>query len=104
MIRFKPSAQGMELAEMGIAFGFGRPSRQVPTDRIRNAQAVDYSFTRYMGWGYRIGWKPRERAYSIMGYGRGIQIAFLDDQDREWNVFLSARDPDAAVAALRPKT
>ena len=91
----------VETGPDGIAFGFGRPSRCVIRDRIKSAEAVDYSVSRYMGWGSRIGWKPRERAYSIMGYARGLQISFLDEQDREWNVFLSCIDPEAGVRALR---
>ncbi len=91
----------VETGPDGIAFGFGRPGRRVTRDKIKSAEAVDYSFGRYMGWGFCIGWKPRERAYSIMGYPRGLQVSFLDEQDREWNVFLSCTDPEAGVRALQ---
>jgi PGF-CTERM protein len=92
----------LELGPAGAAFGFGRLSRHVPADRIVSAEAEAYSVTRYMGWGYRMGWEARDRAYSVIGYGRGVRLVFDDERGRRWKVFLSCRDPDAAVAALNP--
>ena len=92
----------LEISPDGIAFGFGKPGRRVPGGRIRSAEPTEYSFARYMGWGYRIGWKPRERAYSLIGYPRGLRVVFADDRDRIWDVYLSSRDPEAAAEALKP--
>ncbi|MHC4974101.1 MAG: hypothetical protein ACYTG3_17415 [Planctomycetota bacterium] len=90
----------LEFGPEGAAFGFGRLSRQVPADRIVSAETEAYSVTRYMGWGYRMGWEARDRAYSVIGCGRGVRLVFDDERGRRWKVFLSCRDPEAAVAAL----
>jgi hypothetical protein len=90
----------IEAGPRGLAFGFGKGGRVVPADRILSLEPERYSFARYMGWGYRMGWKPRERAYSLIGYGRGLRVRFLDQQGREWDVFLSCRDPEALIKAV----
>lgn len=92
----------LEFGAEGAAFGFGRLSRRVPADRIVSAEPEAYSVARYMGWGYRMGWEARDRAYSVIGRGRGVRLVFDDERGRRWKVFLSSRDPEAAVAALRP--
>ncbi|MHC4136250.1 MAG: hypothetical protein ACYS0K_14840 [Planctomycetota bacterium] len=90
----------LEFGPAGASFGFGRLSRQVPADRIVSADAEEYSVTRYMGWGYRLGWEPRDRAYSVIGCRRGVRLVFDDERGRRWKVFLACRDPAAAIAAL----
>ncbi|MHC4819881.1 MAG: hypothetical protein ACYTF8_17695 [Planctomycetota bacterium] len=92
----------LEFGPAGASFGFGRPGRHVPTDRIVSAEAEQYSAARYMGWGYRMGWEPRDRAYSVIGCGRGVRLVFDDERGRRWKVFLACRDPEAAIAALNP--
>ena len=92
----------LEFGPEGAAFGFGGLNRRVPRDRIETAAPESYSVARYMGWGYRFGWQARDRAYSMIGYPRGIRLVFLDDRGRRWHVFLSSRDPEAAVTALGP--
>lgn len=90
----------LEIGPAGAAFGFGGLRRRVPRARLRSAAPEDYSVARYMGWGYRIGWRPGERAYSVLGHGRGVRLVFEDENGRTWDVFLSCGDPEAAVAAL----
>lgn len=90
----------IEFGPDGIAFGFGRLSRRVLRGQILAAEAMDYPAVRYMGWGYRLGWEPRERAYSVLGCRRGILVRFTDDRGRPCKVFLSSRAPEAALAAL----
>jgi hypothetical protein len=90
----------LEFGPDGAGFGFGRVTRRVPRERILLAEPAAYPVARFMGWGYRLGWQPRERAYSILGCPRGIRLRFLDEEGREWTVFLSSRDPESAVAAL----
>lgn len=85
----------------GIAFGFGGIRRRVPRGNIVAVEAMDYPAVRYMGWGYRLGWEPRERAYSVLGCRRGILVRFTDDRGRPCKVFLSSRTPEAALAALK---
>jgi hypothetical protein len=36
----------------------------------------------------------------VIGCRRGVRLVFDDEQGRRWKVFLSCRDPAAAVAAL----
>jgi hypothetical protein len=90
----------LEFGPEGASFGFGRLGRHVPADRIVSAEAEEYSAARYMGWGYRMGWEPRDRAYSVIGCARGVRLVFDDERGRRWRVFLASRDPEAAIAAL----
>ena len=90
----------LEFGPQGAAFGFAGLRRRVPRERIVSAAVEDYSVARYMGWGYRFGWEPRERAYSLIGYRRGVRLVFEDERGRRWKVFLSSDDPEAAVRAL----
>lgn len=85
----------------GIAFGFGGIRRHVPRGNIVAVEAMDYPAARYMGWGYRLGWEPRERAYSVLGCRRGILVRFTDDRGRPCKVFLSSKAPEAVLAALK---
>jgi hypothetical protein len=90
----------LEFGREGVGFGFGGISRRVPRDRVVSAEAKAYSVARYMGWGYRLGWERRERAYSVLGCPRGVLVTFDDERGRRWKVFLSSREPEKAVAAL----
>jgi hypothetical protein len=90
----------LEIDAEEVSFGFGRPGRVVRRARVRTAAPEDYSAIRYMGWGYRIGGPPRDRAYSVIGCRRGVRLVFADEQDREWSVFVACRDPEAALDAL----
>jgi hypothetical protein len=90
----------LEFSPSGVGFGFGRISRRVPRERIHSAEAKDYPAVRYMGWGYRLGWERRERAYSVLGCRRGVLLTFDDEQGHRWKVFLSSREPERAIAAL----
>lgn len=89
----------LEFGPEGAAFGFSGLNRRVPRSAIRSAEIESYSAARYMGWGYRFGWKPRDRAYSLIGFRRGVRLQFADERG-EWSVFLSCADPEAAVRAL----
>lgn len=91
----------LECAPEGMGFGFGGITRRVPRERILGADVIDYPVARYMGWGYRLGWEPRERAYSVLGCRRGVLLRFEDERGRPWKIFVSSRTPEAAVAALR---
>lgn len=85
----------VEFGPEGAAFGFGRPRRRVARADIVSARAADYSAVRYMGWGYRLGWKPKERAYSLIGCPRGVELRFDG-----WTIFVACRDPERALEAL----
>lgn len=83
----------------GVAFGFGGLRRKVPADRIVTLKLEEYAPLRYMGWGYRIGWRARDRAYSLIGTRTGIRLEFTDARDRTWSLFLATRDPEEALRA-----
>ena len=89
----------LEAGPEGIAFGFVRPRRRVSSEQVIEAVEREYSVARYMGWGYRFGWKPRDRAYSVIGCQRGVELRFRDPQG-EWTVFVSCRSPDRVIGAL----
>lgn len=92
----------LEFGPDGAAFGFSGLRRRVPRDRIVSAAPEEYSASRYMGWGYRFGWGERDRAYSVIGYSRGVRIEFDDERGRRWKVFLSSARPEDAIQALKP--
>jgi len=89
----------VEFGPEGAAFGFGGPRRRVPRERISTAVVERYRAARYLGWGYRLGWGRGDRAYSVIGYRRGVRLVFEDDRGT-WSIFISCEDPEAAVAAL----
>jgi hypothetical protein len=90
-----------EFGPGGVGFGFGGIRRRVALSRIKGAEAKAYPVSRYMGWGYRLGWAPRERAYSILGCPRGVLLTFDDERGQSWQIFLSSSEPEKAIAALR---
>jgi hypothetical protein len=92
----------IEFGREGVGYGFGGIRRRVPRGRVHLAEAKNYPLARYMGWGYRIGWEPRERAYSVLGCRRGVLLTFDDERGRRSKVFLSSREPEKAVEALGP--
>ena len=59
----------------GVHYGFRTASNFVPWARIDSVQPERYVFLRYGGWGWRIGGR-RNRAYSLIGYPRGIRVKF----------------------------
>jgi hypothetical protein len=89
----------IEVGPEGVGYGFGGIRRRVPRERIAGLEVETYSVARYMGWGYRIGWGKGDRAFSLIGYRRGLRLHFTDERGKEWHIFLSSADPDAAVAA-----
>jgi hypothetical protein len=90
----------IEIGPLGLGFGFGGVRRRVPRERIVAVEVKAYPVTRYMGWGYRLGWEQRERAYSVLGCARGVLVTFDDERGRRWKVFLSSREPETAAAAM----
>jgi len=78
----------------GVFYGFRNASNFVPWSRVNSMEPEDYRFSRYWGWGWRIG-GVRDRAYSLLGYKRGVRLRFEDEKGREWSIFLSSRDPAA---------
>jgi len=94
---------GIEAGPDGLRFGFGRPRKPVPADRIESVEIETYRFTRYMGWGWRVGWQPRDRAWSVLGHPRGVRVRYRDAQGLLWSVFLSSARPEELRAAVGRK-
>lgn len=90
----------IEVGPDAVAFGFGGPRRRVPRESVASVATEEYSALRYMGWGYRFGREPRERAYSVAGHEGGLRLVFRDEKDRQWTVFLSSADPERLRAAI----
>ena len=90
----------LEAGADGVAFGFTGPRRRVARARILSATVEEYSPSRYMGWGYRIGWKSGDRAYSVPGPGRGVRFEFTDEEGTPWSIFVSSYDPETVVRSL----
>ena len=90
----------LEFGPEGAAFGFGGLGTRVPAARITGAWPEDYRLSRYMGWGWRIGTQPGDRAYSVIGCSRGVRLEFVNERGKRYSVFLASRDPERAVTAL----
>ncbi len=90
----------ISFGQEGIGYGFGRIRKRIASEQILAVEAVAYDWVRYMGWGWRIGPTPGERAYSILGCPRGVRVAFRRADGSQVSLFLSAEDPDAAIRAL----
>jgi len=93
----------LEVGPGEVRFGFGRAGRRVPAERIEAMEPEAYSFLRYMGWGWRLGWTPRDRAWSVLGHRRGVRLRYRDAKGALWSVFVSSGDPERACAALQGK-
>ncbi len=85
-----------------LTVGFGPLRRVIARARIQSVTIEEYPVSRYMGWGYRIGWKKGDRAYSIPGPGRGVRIEYDDENGDPWSIFVSSFEPEALAAALQP--
>ena len=92
----------IRIGDEGIEYGFRGLRNVVPWDRVRSVEVEAYRFSRYWGWGYRIGGR-RDRAYSVIGPDHGLRILWVDEREREWSTFLSSRDPEAAAAVAQRK-
>ncbi|MHC4848666.1 MAG: hypothetical protein ACYTEG_09455 [Planctomycetota bacterium] len=92
----------IRISQQGVEYGFRGLNNHVPWERMRSIEAEKYPFRRYLGWGWRIGGR-RDRAYSLIGPSHGVRIRFEDERGRDWSIFLSSRDPEAAVRAAKRK-
>ena len=90
----------IEFGPEGAAYGFGRGNNRVPIESIESATPEEYRVTRYMGWGWRLGREAGDRAYSVIGYPRGVRLIYQAANDRRRSVFLTCSRPDDACDAL----
>ena len=88
----------LRVGDDGVEYGFRGLRNHVPWRRVHSLAVETYRFSRYLGWGYRVGGR-RDRAYSVIGPPGGVRLRFVDEKEREWSIFLSSTNPEAAVKA-----
>ena len=91
----------VSVSSEGIAYGFGGLNRKIPAGCVLEVRIERYSFPKYLGWGFRIGWKARDRGYTMPGYPQGLRVDYKDASERPCSVYLSLPDPERAVEAFK---
>lgn len=81
-----------------LRFGFGKLRRKFPLEKIESAEAAEYSFLNYFGYGIRYGLDGTQ-GYIPRG-GKGI---LLKIKGEKLKYFISSGEPEALIAALRLK-
>ena len=73
----------------------------VAIDKITHAEAVDYDWKQYGGWGIRKG-RDGSWAYNMMGdAGRAARIEYVDDKGKERAVLVTSAEPHLLVDAIQ---
>lgn len=73
----------------------------ISTDKITHAEAVDYDWKQYGGWGIRKG-RDGSWAYNMMGdAGRAARIEYVDDKGKERAVLVTSAEPHLLVDAIQ---
>lgn len=84
--------------EVHVQYGPFGP--RIPIAAIERAEAIDYDWKQYGGWGVRVG-LDGSRAYSVMsGQGRRAVRIRWKDGDAEQVTVVTSTDPEAIVAAI----
>ncbi|MCI0589060.1 MAG: hypothetical protein L0323_19760 [Planctomycetes bacterium] len=89
----------VEAGPEGIVAGFGPLRRRIPVGRIEAARATDFRWTKYGGWGWRF--RPGGEALSVFTTKRGLELLVRARRGRPRSVFISCREPERALEALR---
>lgn len=87
------------VTETSLHLAFGVFNKRVGLSDITFAEARDYRWTEYGGWGIR--WAMRgKRAWSVPGVRRGVLIT-LAEKGRERSYFISSRRPEELAQAIK---
>jgi hypothetical protein len=79
---------------------YGPFGPKIPIERIERAEAANYEFMKYGGWGIRRS-LDGSWAYSVPGVGgRGVKVAWRDANGKLREVFVTATNPESLVAAI----
>lgn len=89
----------VEAGPEGVVAGFGPLRRRIPAGRIETARATEFRWTKYGGWGWRF--RPGGEALSVLTTKRGLELLVRARRGRPRTVFISCRDPERALEALR---
>jgi len=93
----------MRVTADGVSYGLFKASNFVPWSRVDSLEPEIYRFSRYRGWvGVGAIGGARDRAYSLLGYKRGVRLRFQHENGRAWSVFLASRDPEAICRITPP--
>jgi hypothetical protein len=83
----------------GVRAAFGPFAKTIEPSSIAGVRAEHYRWLRFGGWGVRLSWNLRDRAYSVPFVPEGVTILLQGGR----TVFFSSRQPErlaAAIAAL----
>lgn len=73
----------------------------IPIEQITHAEAVDYDWKTYGGWGIRKG-KDGSWAYNMVGdAGRAARIEYTDDKGKPRAVVVTSQEPHLLVDAIQ---
>ena len=88
------------ISDHGLEFRFGLFARRFTWNEINGAEAKQYNWLSYGGWGIRIAFGGR-RAWSLLGVSHGVEVSVTGSNDRQLTYFVSSARPDDLAAALR---
>lgn len=94
VLRVSVSSQKVQI-QLGL---FGP---EIPIEQITRAEAVDYDWKTYGGWGIRRG-KDGSWAYNMVGdAGRAARIEYTDEKGKERAVLVTSQEPHLLVDAIQ---
>jgi hypothetical protein len=82
-----------------VQYGLFGP--KIPISSIRRAEAIDYDWKHYGGWGIRRSMKDGSWIYNMMGDGgRGARLTYVDESGVEKTVVVGCANADMLVHAV----
>jgi hypothetical protein len=89
----------VSVSEGAVSIQYGVFGPTIPTAAIESAEAVDYDWKRFGGWGIRAS-RDGERLYNMPGdHGRAVRIVWRDGTKRRVTLF-GTPHPEPTVAAI----
>jgi hypothetical protein len=83
--------------ELHVQYGLFGP--RIPIEAIESAEACDYDWKQYGGWGIRYG-RDGSVAYNMLGDGgRAVRITYRKGKKTK-KLLLAARDPEQLATAI----
>jgi hypothetical protein len=89
------------VSEGAVKIQYGLFGPTIPIASIERAEAVDYDWKTFGGWGIRRS-LAGETMYNMPGdHGRAVRIVWRDGKGRQHVTNVGTPQPEAAVAAIR---
>lgn len=85
----------------GIEFRYGVLAKRLRFDQMRSAEAKEYEWLRYGGWGLRWSTGGR-RAWNMPFLSTGVVIT-VDEGGREREYYVSSHNPEELARVLRER-